>query len=152
MTSLKRFTVIAAILISPACFGQVDGKGLICDHDLTGKPWLKRLPPIAFFFDSGLVNMEKFTVENDEWKVKLFLLNRYETDTETIHWTRGSSPSFSHWTFYRKKGSLENRDSGFETLYTCQVMDDREHYEDTREQMKRSLQADYDKKREGNVL
>ena len=40
----------------------------------------------------------------------------------------------------------------FETLYSCQVMDDREHYEGTREQIKRSVQAEYDKEIEGNVL
>ena len=162
MKSLKRFTVIAAILISPTCFGQIDGKGIICFDAHTFIDETVRGPyfglygytdsiPVGYFFEAGKVYESRFTFNTDRFYIaEVSDSPTYRTTPDTIGW---SKKGWGPMDFDRKTAELRNtRDARESIRYSCEVLDTKTRFEDRIQEIIRSLQADYDKKSEGNVL
>ena len=144
MTFLKRFTLIAAILISPTCFGQIDGTGIICARDDVG---VIR----GFYFDSSSVVRKKFNMERDKFYIREDTYTNYLTNPDNIFW--GDPIVDVYYSFSRKDGRLvEMIDPFLRFEYSCEVVDNGEIYSDRMESIRMLKQAEYEEQREGNVL
>ena len=154
MTFQKRFTVIAAILISSTCFGQVEGKGIICDSEewFAQYETIERLIQVTkgYYFDSSaqVAEQTSFIRDSDRYWVSTHLFWRGSTSASAIT----SGDNSTQFTFHRKTGGLEQKSEMINGTYLCKVFLGESPYRQEIERVLRSMQFEYNEKREDNEL
>lgn len=145
---MKNLIFLITFCLPAVCFGQVDGKGIICERGVR-----EGLPPIlvGFYFDSGTVIQERFRRERDIVSRAKIVYENYYTSATAISWSDAGIIDV-YYDFSRKDGTLVETVGTFKYKYSCEVLQSYESYSDRMESIRLSKQEEYDKEREGNLL
>ena len=139
---IRQLTTLA-ILISPVCLGQVDGKGMFCSNpDGTyAKGW---------FFLSGEVIGFGVVRDNDEFVIVQDDGAKYWTDSTTVKWTG----VVVKWSLNRRTLLLSNFINWGSVNYQlqCELYPDQSTLEIRVGEYQQALQAEYDRTKEGNLI
>jgi hypothetical protein len=143
-------TLLFLLLSIPAlAFGQIEGKGLVCNDDDGGFQTMR-----GFFFSTNWDSLKRnrgwanhLTVYRDEVSFRNHTISEYKLTPDTI---QISMEEGEEYMFYRKSGHI--RGDSFQDGAYCDVYQNEEGYQGEMERLKNQYQAQYDKKREGNVL
>lgn len=143
---MKRILLIASLLlISPLCNGQIAGRGLYCETDLT------KARNIGIYFSPEYVEEIMVRQQRDAFTLKTEIMSDdYYPDSDSIRWFSGDYT----YVFHRKTGFFTRTIYKYNHTdeFNCRVTSNREELMNIMIEFKDYLQDTYDKAREGNIL
>ena len=159
---MRNLIFIISLCFSAVCFGQVDGRGVICEREDTDGSTIFE----TYLFESNLVTNKKFSRSNDSYSIREERdIDTFQTTSSEIFWFEKKFiyippdqllkyAEVKH-TLSRKTGELVFTASEYPSYinrFTCRVFADIDSYNSEMNRIRDSLQEEYDKEREGNLL
>ena len=152
MKKLFLIIILLSLQIFPS-FGNPNGKGVICKcvayKDGKGCPYM--YPIRGFFFSNNKVIGSGFNRDRDTYKIFYSKKVNYYTSAKLINWYSEVDDAYLSHTLNRKTLELKSTNEVYSFKSKCELFN-KLNYDNKIQNIKNSLQSEYDMKRKDNKI